>query len=154
MPFGDLFRTLRRQRTKYIPCSSDDSELEDNCPSLEATGAKTTTLSEHSAKTVSDASPKTLAPQTTNSQAYEMLPAVDDDYTPTSFRDIEQPVIRAGMVWADSETKVLKEILLREGDVNESFGSIRRGEDAIKRKWRKVGSPVHALNDAHDIDAR
>lgn len=45
---------------------------------------------------------------------------------------------RAGMAWTAQETKILRDLLDREGEVSESFSKIRRGEDAIKRKWRKV----------------
>lgn len=65
-----------------------------------------------------------------------------------------KPYGRAGMAWTAQETKVLRDLIDCEGDVSKSFGKIRRGEDAIKRKWRKVGGlrimlPIRA----NDLDA-
>lgn len=44
-----------------------------------------------------------------------------------------------GSLWSARETEILVEIIEKDLDITSCFGLINRTEDAIKRKWRKVG---------------
>lgn len=51
----------------------------------------------------------------------------------------DAPVVeRCGLAWTTHETSILYRLLERGGSITEAFSQIGRGEDAIKRKWRKV----------------
>lgn len=79
-------------------------------------------------------------PMTASVNSVETAGSIDQGHdTPESG---EKPLTRAGMAWTAAETSVLRDILNREGEVSESFNYIRRGEDAVKRKWRKVCSKL------------
>lgn len=52
--------------------------------------------------------------------------------------DMQKLEDRSGLAWTSEETSLLMSIVEDDRDVAEAFGRIARGEDAIKRKWRKV----------------
>lgn len=158
MPFGDLFRIVRERRPKIIISSSEESDG-DVLPQTQLTsmlstivqaghrvpdtGARTTSnnidYTEGSEDTKVDT--RYLKTDTTLQCNQNQSTALTDDgekYADPEVATVHHLMVRTGMAWTDFETKILQNILEREGDVSESFRHIRRGEDAIKRKWRKV----------------